>query len=382
MQKSLLLLHMSEKSCNFAANFEIRTMKHTFIYVAALMLTLSIAAQAQEESSHAQYVRCIAFYNLENLFDTIHDEGKNDYEYLPDGGNKWTSMKYENKVKNMAYAVSQLGTDYDPRGAACVGVAEVENIGCLYDLCAEANSKYNRRLKPILVEGPDRRGVDVGFLYDSVMFKPSKVNAFELKAHYADGGEIKTRLQLCVSGYLMGDGKPEKIHVIVNHWPSRYGGELSSRPGRDTAAMLCKSICDSIYLKEPKAKIIIMGDLNDDPYNHSCKEVLKARKYREEVEPMGYFNTMWQMLDRGIGSLAYNGSWNLFDQIIINETLMNEKIESGKWTYWKAQIFNKPFLTVQEGKDKGTPLRTHKAGVWQNGYGDHYPTMIYLIRQK
>jgi hypothetical protein len=146
--------------------------------------------------------------------------------------------------------------------------------------------------------------------------------------------------------------------------------------------MLCKSICDSIYLKEPKAKIIIMGDLNDDPYNHSCKDVLKARKHREEVEPQGYFNTMWQMLDRGIGSLAYNGSWNLFDQIIINEPLMNEKIESGKWTYWKAQIFNKPFLTVQEGKDKGTPLRTTKGGVWQNGYGDHYPTMIYLIRQK
>ena len=174
----------------------------------------------------------------------------------------------------------------------------------------------------------------------------------------------------------------EKIHVITNHWPSRYGGELASRPGRDTAAMLCKSICDSIYLKEPKAKIVIMGDLNDDPYNHSCKEVLKARKHREEVEPQGYFNTMWQMLDRGIGSLAYNGSWNLFDQIIINEPLLSAKIESGKWVYWKAQIFNKPFLTVQEGKDKGTPFRTTKAGVWQNGYGDHYPTMIYLIRKK
>ncbi len=359
-------------------------MKHTFLWVAALMLSICGAVNAQDkaEANEGQYIRCVAFYNLENLVDTIHDEGKNDYEYLPDGGNKWTSLKYENKVKNMAYAVSQLGTDYDPRGAACIGVAEVENIGCLEALCAEANSKYNRRLKPILLEGPDRRGVDVGFLYDTVMFRPSKVNGFELKAHYADGGEIKTRLQLCVSGYLMGDGKPEKIHVIVNHWPSRYGGELSSRPGRDTAAMLCMSICDSIYLKEPKAKIIIMGDLNDDPFNHSCKDVLKARKYREDVEPYGFFNTMWQMLDRGIGSLAYNGSWNLFDQIIINEPLLSEKIESGKWTYWKAQIFNKPFLTVQEGKDKGTPFRTTKGGVWQNGYGDHYPTMIYLIRKK
>jgi len=369
-------------------------MKHTMIWTMAALLSIAGSVYAQTESVDAeqmqegQYVRCIAFYNLENLFDTIHDEGKNDYEYLPDGGNKWTSMKYENKVKNMAYAVSQLGTDYDARGAACVGVAEVENIGCLEALCAEANSKYNRRLKPILLEGPDRRGVDVGFLYDTVLFKPSKVNGFQLKAHYADGGEIKTRLQLCVSGYLMAERengekfRPEKVHIIVNHWPSRYGGELSSRSGRDTAAMLCMQICDSIYKKEPKAKIIIMGDLNDDPYNHSCKDVLKARKHREEVEPFGYFNTMWQMLDRGIGSLAYNGGWNLFDQIIINEPLLSAKLEDGNWTYWKAQIFNKPFLTVQEGKDKGTPFRTTKGGVWQNGYGDHYPTMIYLIRKK
>ena len=134
----------------------------------------------------------------------------------------------------MAYAVSQLGTDYDPRGAACIGVAEVENIGCLEDLCAEANKKYNRRLKPILLEGPDRRGVDVGFLYDTVLFKPSKVNGFELKAHYADGGVIKTRLQLCVSGYLMGEGRPEKIHIIVNHW--RY------RAVRDVTRQRC-SVC-------------------------------------------------------------------------------------------------------------------------------------------
>ena len=338
--------------------------------------------QPKENLGKGQYVRCVAFYNLENLFDTIHDDGKNDYEYLPDGGMKWTSFKYENKIKKMGEAVSALGTDYDPRGAVCVGVAEVENIGCLYDLCAETNTAHDRRFKPILLEGPDRRGVDVGFLYDSVRFKPSKVNGFELKAHYADGGVIKTRLQLCVSGYLMGDGKPEKIHIIVNHWPSRYGGELSSRPGRDTAAMLCMQICDSIYQKEPQAKIIIMGDLNDDPYNHSCKDVLKARKRRDEVEPKGFFNTMWQILDNGTGSLAYNGGWNLFDQIIINEPLLSTKLESGSWTYWKAQIFNKPFLTVQEGKDKGTPLRTTKSGVWQNGYGDHFPTMIYLIRQK
>ena len=352
-------------------------MRHkTALFALLLAAVLALPVQGQ------QYVRAIAFYNLENLFDTIHDEGKNDYEYLPDGGMKWTSHKYENKLQKMAYAISQIGTDEDPRGATCLGVAEVENIGCLEDLCEVVNGQYARRYKPILLEGPDRRGVDVGFLYDSTAFRPTRVTGHELKAHYADGGEVRSRLQLLVTGYLTGEGSPEKVHILVCHWPSRYGGELSSRPSRDTAAMLTVSICDSIYRREPRAKIIIMGDLNDDPFNHSCAEVLQARKTREEVGEQGYFNTMWQKLDRGIGSLAYNGSWNLFDQIIISEPLMNAKLEEGKWCYWKSEIFNKPFLTVQDGKDKGTPLRTHKSGVWQNGYGDHYPTLIYLIKQK
>ena len=359
-------------------------MKRNFLKLFLTISIVSITSFAHAENEDYQ-VRCVAFYNLENLFDTIHDEGKNDYEYLPDGGMKWTSFKYEQKIEKMAYAISQLGTDVDPRGAACVGVSEVENIGCLYDLCRELKEKYNRTYEPILLEGPDRRGVDVGFLYNPTMFKPLAVKGYELNAHYADGGVVKTRLQLWISGYMLDDNHKivmDKIHISVNHWPSRYGGEESSRPTRDTAAMLCKKVCDSIYARDPKAKIIVMGDLNDDPYNHSCAEVMGAKKKRNEVKTQGFFNTMWQFLSRGIGSLCYQGSWNLFDQIIISEPLMNAKIEDGKWVYWKAQIFNKPFLTVQEGKDKGTPLRTVKSGVWQNGYADHYPTMIYLIKTK
>ena len=331
-------------------------------------------------------IRCVAFYNLENVFDTIHDEGKNDYEYLPDGGMKWTSFKYEQKIQNMAYAIAQLGTDEDPRGAAVVGVSEVENIGCLHDLCKELKEKHNRHYEPILVEGPDRRGIDVGLLYNPDMFKPvGQPKGYELKAHYADGGVVRSRLQLWVSGYMLDDNRKivmDKLHFSVNHWPSRSGGEESSRATRDTAAMLCKQVCDSIYMREPRAKIIVMGDLNDDPFNNSCAVVMGAKKTREEVAPQGFFNTMWQKLDRGVGSLAYQGSWNLFDQIFISEPLMNAKVEDGKWVYWKSQIFNKPFLTVQEGKDKGTPFRTVKSGVWQNGYADHYPTMIYLLKQK
>ena len=337
-------------------------MKKVLFILSMMVLSMGLYAQSGDNN---YVVRCIAFYNLENLFDTIHDEGKNDFEYLPNGGNHWTGLKYVNKLHKMASAIAQFGLDKSPLGAVIVGVSEVENIGCLQDLVKQPEIA-DRNYVPILLEGPDRRGVD------------------ELKAHYADGGVVKSRLQLLVSGYLKDDKGivRDKIHVIVNHWPSRYGGEESSRATRDTAAMLCKHIADSLYMKDPGAKIIIMGDLNDDPYNHSCADVLGARKDRDAVEPQGFFNTMWKTLDRGIGSLAYNGAWDLFDQIIISGPLAHAERSKDKWSYWQAEIFNKPFLTVQEGKDKGTPLRTHKGGVWQNGYSDHYPTMIYLIKQK
>ena len=392
---------------NFVRNFNnlvVFTMKYTFkltifllfFGVMPLFAQKSVATSDNVENATADYlVRCVAFYNLENLFDTIHDfhvtqQGdtihKNDYEYLPNGAMHWTGYKYRNKLNRMAYAISRFGEGKTSLGAAIIGVSEVENIRALNDLADKLNTDYNMPYKAVLLEGPDRRGVDVGFLYNPQLFIVSgKPIPYNLEAHYSNGNKVYSRFQLLLSGYLKDDNGAlvrDKIHVIVNHWPSRYGGEEQSRATRDTAAMLCMHIVDSLYLKDPNAKIIIMGDLNDDPYNHSCAEVLNAKMNREDVAKQGLFNTMWLHLEHGVGSLAYNGSWNLFDQIIISEPLLNAPHSATQWTYWKSEVFNKDFLTVQESKDKGTPLRTHKAGVWQNGYGDHYPTMIYLIKNK
>ena len=231
-------------------------MKYTYFRFAVAVLLFIGGFQTIFAETNELMVRCVAFYNLENVFDTIHDEGKNDYEYLPDGGMKWTSLKYTNKIQNMAYAISQLGTDEDPRGAAIVGVSEVENIGCLHDLCKELKENHNRNYVPILLEGPDRRGIDVGLLYNPDMFKPvGQPKGYELKAHYADGGVVRSRLQLWVSGYMLDDNRKivmDKIHISVNHWPSRYGGEESSRATRDTAAMLCKQVADSMLYSTDK----------------------------------------------------------------------------------------------------------------------------------
>ncbi|MDO9153927.1 MAG: endonuclease/exonuclease/phosphatase family protein [Paludibacter sp.] len=311
----------------------------------------------------------VAFYNLENLFDTINNEN-NDEEYLPNGANKWNTMKYKAKLHNMSYAISLIGLDVVPKGVAILGVSEIENRGVLEDLVKQPAIK-DRSYQIVHYDSPDRRGVDVGLLYNPKLFIVTNSKSYRLNSPLFNS---PTRDQLMVSGYLKG----EKIHVIVNHWPSRIGGEDASRPRRNAAAALTRSIADSLFNVDPKAKIIIMGDLNDDPFNESCSVVLAAKKNLQDVKEGELYNPFWKMHEKGIGSLAYNDQWNLFDQIIISSQLARGNRK--ELTYWKSEVFNRNFLTQQEGRFKGSPLRTHAAGVWLNGYSDHYPTLIYLVR--
>ncbi len=317
-------------------------------------------------------VACVAFYNLENIFDTIDNPDVNDFEFTPEGPNKWGTMKYNAKLQRMSYAISQIGLDYSPVGAAVLGVCEVENIGVLEELVKQPDIK-KRQYVAVLHEGPDRRGVDVGLLYNPALFVMTNSKSYRLVT--ADT-TFRTRDQLMVSGYLLD----EKVHFIVTHWPSRLGGEERSRPRRNAAARLTKSIVDSLYRIEPQSKIIVMGDKNDDPKNESVAEILGAKKNKEDVKPGGLYNVFWKTHDRGIGTLAYQDQWNLFDQIIISHELINKG--KNKLYLWRSEVFNRPFLTHQEGQFKGTPIRTHASGIWLNGYSDHYPSLIYLVKEK
>lgn len=352
-------------------------MKHIVICLCAVILSQGClfaqkSKKAGSEEKIEVSVSCVAFYNLENLFDTIDDPTINDAEFLPDGANHWNTLKYTNKLKNMSYAISQIGVDVSPVGPMILGVSEIENRRVLEDLVAQPSIK-DRNYQIIHVDGPDRRGVDCALLYNPDYFTVTRYISYPL---HTDDANFRTRDQLMVSGYLQG----EKVHIIVNHWPSRYGGEEYSRPKRNAAAALTKSICDSLFRKDPKAKIIVMGDLNDDPFNDSCAKVLGAKKEKAEVGGQELFNTLWKTLDRGIGSLSYNNQWNLFDQIIISGNLANA--DKSELSFWKAEIFNQSFLIEQEGKRKGSPKRTHSSGVWTNGYSDHFPTLIYLVKKK
>ena len=269
------------------------------------------------------------------------------------------------KQKNMARVIKDMKVDI-------LGICEVENISVIEDLVNMPDIK-NSGYKIVHYDSPDKRGVDVGLIYDPKKFIVLCSNSHRLTIE--NNPDFKTRDQLVVSGLLGG----EKVSVIVNHWPSRLGGESQSSYLREAAAALTKSIADSCIKDDPQTKVIIMGDMNDDPTNKSCKVVLGAKKKAKEVKEGGYFNTMWMHYDKGIGTLQFRGDWNLFDQIIISENLLNA--DQGKLKFSKSEIFNKDYLINQEGTYKGYPKRTFAAGVFLNGYSDHFPTLIYLTQE-
>lgn len=337
-----------------------------------VLIAFFFGAQAQEKSYN---VTCVAFYNLENLFDTINDPNKNDEEFLPEGSNRWTSQKYAEKLSNMATVITQIGDEYIKGGPVCLGVSEVENIVALTDLANEPKMKASGYV-PLLIEGPDRRGVDVGFLYRKDFF--TMISATSSRLVVADQPDFKTRDQLLVKGIILGD----TVHIIVNHWPSRYGGEKRSAPMRAAAATLTRSTTDSIMNVNPNAKIIIMGDLNDNPNNASVFKVLKAAGDQQTaMNVTGLFNPMYNMFKvQGIGSNAYRDSWSLFDQIIVSKGLLGDDKSSLKM--FKTLIFNRNFLKQVEGSFAGYPYRTFVGGQYQGGYSDHFPAYMFLIKEK
>ena len=309
----------------------------------------------------------VAFYNLENLFDTINNNSKYDLEYSPQGEKLWDSKKYYSKLDNMARVLSLLARETCPLGPAVIGVAEVENRSVLEDLVKrDALAKLD--LQIVHYDSPDRRGIDVGLLYNPLLFTVTSSKAFPLIVK--DFPNFRSRDLLLVSGLMDG----EKFHFLVNHWPSRGNAERF----RIAAAELTRQIHDSLRVADPGAKVIIMGDLNDDPTNKSVKKVLGAATKRKDVKANGLFNPMAELHAKGIGTLAYQGGWNLFDQIIISDNLLGD--DRSTFKFWKAEVFNRDFLIQKEGQYKGYPLRTHSQNIFLNGYSDHFPSIIYLIK--
>ena len=345
-------------------------------------LLLGMTSACAQEKKYSLYG--IGFYNLENLFDTIHDKGKNDYQYLPDGQNRWNGRKYRKKLRNMARVLADMGTDKTPQGCAVIGVSEVENARCLDDLVKE-EALQKRGFKYCHVEGPDKRGVDCALLYNPQLFQVRNVKLVPYVYVKPEDQDRATRGFLAVSGTLAG----EHVTIIVNHLPSRGATSFY----REEGGRQIRLVKDSLLRDDPEVKIIIMGDMNDDPQDKSMAQALGARRKMKDVESGGLWNPWWDVLASGTGTLQYDAKWNLFDQIILSRSLIDPKAMSNKdfkagdvdcstLKYFRHQIFRRDYLFQKEGKYKGNMLRTHAGGTWLDGYSDHLPTVVYVIKEK
>ncbi len=352
--------------------------KILLLSVLALAATFAISAQEQTTEAKKQYKAYgVAFYNLENLFDTIANNPlERDLEFTPRGARGWDTHKYSCKLHNLARAISNFKTDLTPNGPAIIGISEIENRTVVQDLINQPELKDWHLQIAEYHDSPDRRGVDVGLIYNPRYFRVLSVNNHTL--FIESNPDLRTRDQMCVTGVL---GGTDTISVIVNHWPSRLGGEEQSSYLREAAGALSRHIADSVMRLYPNSGVIMMGDLNDDPQNKSCAVAFGARRSIEEVEQGGFYNPFWKMLDRGIGTLAYRGGWNLFDQIIVSDYFINDPTRTKRLQLLKPIVMNFDFLKDSEGQRAGYPLRTHSGGVWMNGYSDHFPTQILLVRE-
>lgn len=347
--------------------------KYNVLLVSLFVLILQIQPVTAQTKQYS--IGVIGFYNLENLFDTINQPDVNDEEFTPDGANLYTGQVYLDKLSKLEEVLSQIGTDMSPDGLSVFGVAEIENESVLIDLANQPKLK-SRNYQVVHYNSPDLRGIDVALMYNPKYFKVTGSQSLKVPLKNDKGEPYATRDVLYVHGLYNG----EMMHFFVNHWPSRRGGEEASAPGRAMAAGVAKAKIDSIMKADPDAKVVLMGDLNDDPVSPSVTKVLGAKGEREKIKRSELYNPWVDYYKEGIGTLAYNDAWNLFDQIIVSQAFL-PKDQKGFFLH-KALIFKKEFMLQNSGRYKGYPKRTFDFGVYMGGYSDHFPTYLVLLKEK
>ena len=318
-------------------------------------------------------IRTIAFYNVENLFDTVNDSLVADDDRTPGGRDAWTPDRYQLKLQHIARVLSGIGREEARRPPDLIGLCEVENRGVLNDLLGQETLR-GLGYGVVHYDSPDLRGIDVALLYKRSAFTVLESQSRRLLLRDEKNRVRATRDQLVVFGALDG----EALYVSVNHWPSRSGGQMQSEPLRRQAAALQRSILDSVLRYDPGARFVSMGDYNDDPTDLSLRYGLGTRREPDSLPSYLFFNPMEALFASGSGTLAYQDRWSLFDQILFN----------GNWfprgegfAFWKARVYHPDYLKTQEGPYTGYPYRTYAGGTYQGGYSDHFPVYAYLIRK-
>lgn len=304
----------------------------------------------------------VGFYNLENLFDIRNNPETLDDDFTPEGVLRWTKKRYRNKLFKLGRAISDIGYKTSRRPPVLVGLAEVENRQVIEALL-ESRRMKDKGYKLVHYDSPDERGIDTALIYQSRHFEVTASEAVPLLVNNPDGQRDYTRDILHVTGLLNN----QRIHLLVNHWPSRRDGDEDTAYKRVAAAGVVHEIMDKVKQEEEAPAFIIMGDFNDNPFSKSVKEHLLSPDL---------YNPMERLHSHDRGSANYNFKWSLFDQILFSRDFFVEK--KGTHSFAHADIFDKRFLREWSGKFKGTPFRTYAGRRYFGGYSDHFPVYVQL----
>lgn len=300
----------------------------------------------------------------------------NDSENTPQGARQYTEELYTDKLSKLAEVIVSLGDEYSPDGLALLGLAEIENLQVLEDLAA-TKTLEKRGYAVIQYDCMYSRGVDVALFYQPKYFEIVTTHTLQIEIFNdrKETSQYYTRDILWVEGKLLG----ETVHVFVNHWPSRRGGEAKSGPNREKGAQAVKEVVDQLMAADPNAQIIVMGDFNDDPTNNSVAGIMGAAKKKEDVKKGGMYNPLFQDYKKGYGSLAYRGSWNLFDQVLLSSSFV--ATQGNSWKIHDAEVvYNQDWIS-RFGGYEGGPNRSFGGNYYQSGYSDHLPSVVYLKRE-
>ncbi len=334
-------------------------------FTTLLYLFILNIAYSQQKSDSYKFM----FYNVENLFDTYDDSLKNDNEFLPEGERYWNNYKYYTKLNQIYKVIVAIG-EWNP--PAIIGLCEIENRKVLNDL-VNNTPLVKFEYKIIHKESPDKRGIDVGFLYREKLFKPLSHEAIAI--NFLDSPDTKTRDILYVKGKV---NKKDTVHIFINHWPSRWGGQLESENRRLFAASVLRSKIDSIFDLSSESNIIITGDFNDYPDNKSMQQILKANKEFNQIINSQLYNLSSHFSSASnIGTTKYQGNWGILDQFIVSGYMLDyNNIYTGQNNTF---IYSPDFLLEPDDSYFGfKPFRTYRGLRYNGGYSDHLPTYIII----
>lgn len=334
---------------------------------------LSLGLEGHSDAPRNNQGIRVLFYNAENLFYPENDSLTRDDDFTPRGIKGWSFYRYQQKLNNI-YKVMMAVGGWEP--PAVVGFCELEHKKVLEDLINKTPlKKFGYRI--VHEESPDKRGIDVGFIYRPNKFK--YVSHEKIRVTFPFDESLKTRDVLHVQGQVLGR---DTLSVFVNHWPSRWGGQAKSEPKRVYVASLVRQRIDELYAKNPNFKVVVMGDMNDHANNKSLIEVLKAKGGEEDLTKGDLFNYMYALDKKWqLGSHKYQGHWGTLDHIIVSEPLYNDQRKNHlRVSETGAKIFAARFLLEEDTKYLGLqPFRTYAGPRFLGGFSDHLPIYIDLM---